>query len=549
MPVKGDVDELMAAVGLANKTLLDNSAAAKELLQEQEEERNKQITLVERAGNADKVVLQAEGLAALEAQRRTQEMAVKLGTNPDESGEIMTKLAGEWKQAAVQASDSAKKLSDDLSLNFFDKPFDYIKAQITMENTIKQADADAGRRNTNFQALSQAHQLTQSGAASANALKVTVTDATLQAAMDKTEAAVQAKASELRIQNAGIQMQGLQQLNSMTLQEVNNLNTAYSAQNQEFSKRMQQKSMQMQEAEFAQRKKEFDQRMADKKASVDDLKGIADTVKAGAAALGFKEITAMEPGKIIQMLNMKASGFDDFLKAGIRSQTFGNATVTDNAGEAARMVSTHSAPLRPEQGTVKTFLQSVWQKAASPEGARESGGYDHTKVDQVSGGAARLAVIGAQNMQANINPLDGSNIYAAPPLPSVVMLPAIQRSAWYKSVLADQMATGQLKEFNSEQLTSMTVSALKEKKISFNEAASGLQAMHAGAAHVNNAMKNFAGLGLPIQSTFRTQLSPIPGFSKPNTYDLSSAADINRLLMARMAAEQRAIIYTNPAVK
>lgn len=547
MPANG-LDELLDAVGLANKKIAERSQTVQNLQAQQQQAAEQQQQSLETQKNSSAVVTKAAGVAQMDAEAKTKRFATDLGANPDDSAAIMGTLATSWKESAIAADRRLKKLDDGMQISFLEHPIDFIAAKITFESDVKNAEMAEKKRDSAKQSLMEAQQLTQGAAVTHNALKATVTEATLQATLDEAAAAITGKQAGLKIQNAGIQMDDLRTLTTMDTATINNLGTALSAKAQAVQQANAAAHLKLAQQSADQQLKEFNQRVADKKESKEDIKGIADTVRIGAKAAGIEGVTAMSDSKIIQMLNMKADGFQDFLKSGIKTQAMGKPIVSENLGETARIIATSGAPMRPEQGTVRTLLNQAWQTAGSVDHAR-IGGYDNTKVDQVTAAAGKYVATQAAKMKANIDPRDGTNIYAAPPLASVVELPAIKGSAFYRAVLDKQMEAGGLKEFNSEQLTAMTADAINKKQITFNEAAVGLQAMHAGAARINNATKNYAGLGLPLQDSFKTQFPAAVGFSANKTYDMSSAQDINRALMAKLSAGQLQTIYTNDPFK
>jgi hypothetical protein len=549
MPGDNGLSDLLAAVGMSNQELVKNSAAAKEIVAGQAQASQEAQDAVSKQGDAAGIISKAKDVATQHAESIVQKQAAAMGANPDESGEIMTTLASGWKNAAINAEDKASKLEHDLSISFFEHPLDYVVAHINMDKTIQQADAAVAHRESAFHALSEAHKNVQDSVASANALKSTVTDATMQANLDTIAGQIDQKKAELKLQNGGIQLQGLRDLGSMSLQQVTNLSSAYTAQTQaeqlQIAKRGQtiaEEHLQLAKQSADLQKKEWEQKVADKSATKEDLKNIADTVRAGAAASGIQ--LPDSDSKVVTMFNMKQAHYLDWFNAGVVSNSTGKPIVSDNPGVAARMVVDTNAPLRPEQGTVKTLLVNSWTKAVSPQGGLE-GKYDNTKKDQVTQGAGVFAVKEATKMMGNIDPKDGSNIYAAPPLTAVTQVPAIQTSKWYSSVLKPHMATGELREFQPEQLTSMTIQSIKDGQISFKDAVDGLQGVHAAAMALNNSTKNYTGFGLPDQKGFKVRLSATPGFSLPRTFDLSTTQDVTNLLMSRMNAEQQLSIRNN----
>lgn len=535
--------ELFDAVGINNRAIMDSSVAVKELVGKQLQANEEQMAAVAQSGKADQIIIEAETVAAQKAQRQTLEFANTIGSNPEASGEVLSMLAGDFKDAAVKASAAQKKLQDDNNISIFERPLDYLVAQIKMEDTVKDADIATNRRNNAAAALQQIQQATQNAPATANALKQTVTDATLQANLDKAAATITGQQAQLKIQNAGIQMQGIDSLMKMSTAQLNNLGTAFSAQNQAAQLQMARERMAMDQKEFALRVEQLTDAKNQKEENKKELEGLADYVRSGAAAMGHSNVTGLPTNKIIQLINMKNAPFMEYLNAGMKTVSVGSPVISEDAGTATRLVGEGVAPLRAEQAPIKNMLQLAWQRAANPENAVK-GQYDATKKDQVQRAAGQLAISEAKRMATNIAPNDGSNIYAAPPMAAVVALPAIRATPFYKTILAPQMETGGLQEFNSKQLVGMTVQAVKDNKISFNEAAVGLQAMHTGAARINNATKNYVGMGLPNQNEFNVQIEN--EYRQPRNYNLAVPQDVNRLLMQQMKKDKTPGITLTP---
>lgn len=525
-----DVAELLGAVTDANQKLAKNSAAVEELTQQQKQAAADMESAVAAAAGNNKIVVQAEQLARQDTERRVGKFVTDLGGNPDAANEVLTSVAQEWRAATINAQEKVKTLEEDLSVSFWKDPIKYIGAQINMENTIQQADVAVKRRDLAHQSLTQVQQLTQSSVAEFKALEKTVTDATMEARLDNVDQELQAKRAEIRIQNAGVQINSLRDLNSMTAQQINNLQTGVNAKRQAEQDKMQRQDFEMRRKEFALRLEEHQQRLADKKATREDLANITNWVKEGAGSLGI-DLTDMPESKIIQLINMKDSKFMTYLQAGVHKTGTGKPGISENAGEAARTIFETNAPLRPEQAPIKKMLTGILQYASTAE-AGAAGRYDNTKKDQVNAGATVIANQKAAEMAKNIDHTDRTNIYAPPSIKAVAQVPAIANSPWFKTVMKDQVDAGGLDDFNSQQLITMTSSAVKAGKISFKDATEGLQAAHRAAMMVNNATKNYSGFGLPEQTTFNLTIPNAIGV--PKKYDMVTAQDIQRALSSKM---------------
>lgn len=526
------VDTLLAQVQSVNENLVNTSVTVKGIVADQNAAAEDMIVQQRTAGENAAVVQQAKDLAEQKAQRDTLASATKLGTNPDDASEIMSSLSDEWKNATKDAVAKRQKLQQAMDVKFLDDPTGYVKAQFQMEGLAKDADAASARRLDVQNSLQFANAQTQSSALTANALKQTATDAALQASTAEATAKLASSLDAQKIQNAGINLAGIEVLSKMDMAQINNLSTGFSVQQQvqqlQISRQQLANSTASLKLSMEERQDRMDQKVVDRS----ELEGFANLARTGAAVMGFPNVAAFPTAKITQLINLKDAKMLDFLNAGMQTQVSGQPVVSDNAGNTARVLSQHGAPLRPEQAPLKQFFTDVWSKATSPEGGM-AGKYDNTKLDQVTRGAQVYAVSAARDQQAEIKSGDSSNIYAPPSLTSVLATPAIAKSKFYQQVFAQPMAAGGLTEFNPEQVFSMTTQAVKAGKLSYNDAAVGLQATFGAARAINNVTKNYAGFGLPPQFGYRTRMANGLGFTR--LYDLTTQQDVNQLLNSRLS--------------
>lgn len=527
-----DLDEFMEAVGLRNQQINDRIQNVLTMNAQNNKDIETVTNTINAQGKDSQVVTAAKEYAALDAQNKTQALATKLGINPDGASEVLDKVADEWKVSKLDAIATQQKLHDDVNIRFLDHPLDYISAQIGLEGTLQRAELASKRERAATSAMADIQNLTQQIPLQMAALAKTRTDATVQATLDGVSQLTAQKAAEARLQNSGLQLQGIQALNSMTLDQLNMKSSVINMKRQE-------EGLQLQRESLAQQKKMFDlnyqdrqDRIAQQKADRAELEDTANIVRKGAAVMGYQDIAAFPTARIISMLQSKQANIQDFFKAGMSSMATDHPVISDDAGDAIRMINQHGAPLRPEQASIKKFAKEVWYEAAQPNNGLKYK-YDPTKVDQVTRGASAIANVKAAEQMKNVTSGGQDNIYAPPPLPSVTSLPAIKNSNWYKNVLEPQMTTGALKEFNPEQLVSMTVVAIKSGKVSFNDAQAGLQGMFNGAVSLNNLTKNYPGVGLPLQKGFKTLMPNGLGFDR--SYDLTTPQDISNLLNSKLS--------------
>lgn len=523
--------QLLNAVGLSNQQIASNSETVKSILDDQQQAQQDMVVQAAKMGDGQGntvVTQQAEELARLNAQQQSRRFASSLGSNMDDSSEIMTSLASQWKEATVDANAKRTELAGKMNQKFIDNPFNWIQNQMTMGDDIRHADAASARVSQLENELNFAQSQTQNIEKTNNAIAEVRTAATVQSRLEATQAAINLSVDKVKIANASTNIHGIQALNSMTMERVNTLAAGNNA-------IMQQKHLDLAQAQFGLHKQQVElmiqdrtERLEQKRLDREELDGLADVVRKGASILGFTEEAAMPTAKVIQMLNMKADGYQNFLRVGLRSGSSPMPIISDNAGEAIKMVTETNAPLGPGQDSIKKLMQTSFSAARNPTGVAK---YDVTKLDQVANAAGQLAVQTANAQMANITS-DASNIYAPPPLKSIASLGPVQGTQLYAKVLAPQMVTGGLKEFNPEQIMSLTAAAIKSGDIDYSTATSDLRGLFDVAKKQNNILHNYPGLGLPMQSGYRTKIDN--GFGFLVDRDFTKQVDVDTVLNSKL---------------
>jgi hypothetical protein len=533
-----DLDDFMAAVDMRNNNIKERSTQVQEVFAKQAEDAAKILAAQQQQGEASMVVAAAKEYEALETQNKVQKQATTMGVNPGVASEVLDAVSEEWKAAKLASIQAQQKLAKDLNVNFFDAPVDYIVAQVGLEKTVMTAEAAAKRSQVATQSFADIQSMTQHLPGQMAALSTVRTQATIDATLKGAQAAIDEKLADQRIKNAGIDISRIQTLETLDTHQLNNLATGMSMQNQAEGMKMDKQRFAMSQAQFAQSQQEFEwrkkeqlERIQQKDAAKQELEDVANVVRLGAASFGFENVKAFPASKIISMLNSKQADIHDFYVAGMNSQVSGRPILSDNVGKTASMLVQHNAPGLPVQKVVTQFLKDTYNEAGNPESGRTAG-YDHTKPDQVTKAATNMILGKAKIYGDNIKDGDATNIYSPPPLDSVLTVPGVKNSEWYKKVMDVQVQAGGLKEFKPEQLVSLTAEAVKSGKLKFNEASSGLQAAFVAATALNNATRNYRGMGLPEQDGYRTKLPDSLGIGRK--YDLIQAQDINRALSIKL---------------
>lgn len=544
----GNMDDFMAAVGMKNEELKKRSDVVQDIFAQQETEAAQILTAQQSQADNSQIVLQAKQIADLDAQNKVQTQATRMGINPGVSSEVLDKISDEWKASKLDSIDKRKHLKDALEVKFFEHPIDYISAQFHMEDTVNEAEAATARSKEAGANMAEIQSLTQQLPGQMAALSATRSAATVQATMEGSRALLDEKLARQKIENGGIQVQRLAALSTMDSQQLSNLNTAMNMQNQKAQLGISQQHLALAQKQFTETSKmnaaALEDRLIKLEEHKDDrqqLEDAANMVRQGAAAYGFKNVTAFPTSKIVTMLNSKQANIVDFYRAGMQSQATGKPIISDDIGQTVRSVVQHGAPLMPEQASMKTFLQDVYSETQTPQAAA-AGGYNPAKPEEFVRGARIVALKKAAGEMSNIKFGDNTNIYAPPPLPTVLETKAVKDSKWYGTVMAVQAQAGGLKEVNPDQLITMTAQAVKDGKLSHADAVSGLQHVFTSAVAINNATKNYEGMGLPPQTSFNTKTKN--GFGVDQKVNLLAPQDIGKLISGKLSGFQSAVKST-----
>lgn len=534
----GDVGAMMDAVQANNAQLQKRSDVVQDIFAQQAKDAADIVSNMGSLSNNSQVVLRAKEMSDLDTQNKIQEQATALHINPGVSSDLLDKIGADWVKSKEESLAARQKLTKDLNINFLDHPIDYVIAQVGMESTVKRAEDAARHSAAATKDFSDIQTLTQNIPAQMAALKQTKTAATVQATLEANAADMNIKIDQQKIANAGINVQRITALNAADSQQLSNLSVAMQTKNQAESLQISKEHLALSEKQFAESQKMNNlaiedrlTRLAEKKDDREQMTDAANTVRLGAGTLGFKDITAWPDSKIISMLNSKSANIVDFYRAGIQTQSAGKPMISEDAGQVGRMIVQHNAPMTPAMATVKTFLRDNFLEAGS-ESAAMTGHYDRNKPEQVSNQARVNAIAKAKGQQGNIDIGNHNNIYAPPPLESILTVNGVNKTAWYTSVMAPQMVTGALKETNPDQLVALTAAAIKSGKVSHDDGVKGLTLAFTAAAAVNNSTKNYDSVGLPMQTSFNTQLPDTMGV--PRKYNLITTQDVTRALATKL---------------
>lgn len=481
------------------------------------------------------LVAAARQLSGLKAQQDARQVATALGTNPDESNYILTKLAAQWKDSAADAYKKTSDYEAKQSVKFSDNPAQWVLNQFTAGDDERAASIAVSKYNLANDQLAKAQAQTQQLQITSNSIAENRTAATVQSTLEAVQARINSNVSKVKIDNAGVNITGIQIVERMTQDQINNISTLQGALNQQghldvaiaHANEVKKNT----ELLYEDRLDKLEQRKLNEK----DALAMTESFRAGASALGFTNLSALPTNKLLSMRSVDPELFKQFFITGLTSTAVGIPVISDNPADVAKIVGLMKAPLQPAQKEIANLFRETWSYAANPENVLQTK-IDPTKVDQVSGYAGRLAKTKATDQMNYIKPGDATNIYSPPNLNIITSQDAIKNSELYKKVLAVQIQAGGLSEINPKQLIGLTSNAISAGTIPYNTAVTDLQALFGAARSLNNVNKNYAGLGLPQQIGFKTKLVNTFGFM--TDVDLANRQDVDRVLQTELNAKK-----------
>ena len=498
------------------------------------------------AGESDAIVAGQKAAGELRALENSRRMATSIGTNMDDSSELMTALGLAHREAAAEAISAKEIVRQKSSVGLFDDPITYIMNSITIGDDMNYAEAAQAKVDQISTTLAQVNQATQSTVLTQNAIAETQTAATVQAVTDGIRAKASEQALQVKQQNLIYNVEGLKAVNALTEQQLGNLFQAKGAINAE-------KQLQMAQAQLEQSRKSFEiqlaerqEKLAAKKVVDQELIDLGNTINEGRSIMGLAPIP---PSKAIQM--MKIGGdLGNQIKhqytVGASAGATGAKVIAETPGQAAVIVASTQAPLSPGMRPVRNLLTGAISEVAAGRVKGPTGLPVDLKDKNAVLAATNEAVIRtAKGMASNIKVGDATNIYAAPGLDSIVStVPAVVQTQLYKKVLAPLVNTG-LTEVNPTQIVSLAAEGVSKGNISFNDAADGVVKLFSAATITNNVVRDYVRVGISPQNSFNSVVT-VKNSNTPDSLsfmteesmrvNLLNATEVNNILSKQLRA-------------
>lgn len=409
--------------------------------------------------------------------------------------------------------EEAKALKAELdrknSVDFFDNPLVYISNQLTVGDTVKKYNATVDQYNLNVDHIQALNASIQEGSATYAATKQTVTDAGVASAVRASEAMIRADVATMNAKTYLTNADAVKAVMEMNDQQVRNASAALSAVNQARSLEVQQAHLRLAQEESARQREKL---------------GSDNEALVAAFVEGYKSIHGVAPNitkaKELQNLDRLSPTVKDqisvYVDHGVQIQYDLRAPkqIGITPSEAMGVVETTKAPLTPSQQKVYQTLhkqaRADLQELVATGGVKGGRGGTvktappKTPEDQRFWIDQRVRELAALQ-QSEIKAKDGSNIYSAPPLETVVVHKNVASLPATKVILRPLVAAG-VKDITPQELVDKVSSAVKQKLVTPQQGVNLITAYYKAGNLINHADMQYESLAVPQDGSYKTRI-------------------------------------------
>lgn len=478
------------------------------------------------------------------AQTALQSYAHALGVDPDGTlSAQQTQAQNTFLDASSRASEAAATIAQKRSISFFDDPLQWLSNKLTINDDINNYNGAANQANTAEQFIQESNQLIDSRAVALNNIKTVTSQASAEAQTNIAVEQQQELAENMRRAGIAANTAGVEAIQNMSWRNIQLANSRLDADSKAVAAQDSQQRLQMAKDQFDLEKarlalmqaKEQDKDGADKYVHDQLVKGLQLLYPNNPAAWQIPD------GKYQAMINGKTP-MDPTWKV-----AFDKAQASDIAG--SRVLGTSPADalatlqIRPTiapsaQPTVDLLnraLATVSQTPAYKQAVLEKDG-GKAAADLVNAQVAQLVKSDASHVDSP------TSLYYLPPIDKIMdTIPGVKDSPFYNVVVAPASKAG-IDMSSPSAVVKQAVQAVKDGKISLNEAANNMSAMYGIAQQANFETKQMFSLGITAPPSYTT---PVTGLtftgvsSGLGQVDWTNELQVKEMMMRMSAINQQ----------
>lgn len=470
----------------------------------------------------------------LKAQDNARNIAASLGTNMEAQGQVVTELSTIMRQAAIDANHQAAVVSDlESNNNLFTNPAGFAKDLIYGDTERAKLAGAQTRLQTATTSLNALNQSTTISAQTQNAIAETRSAVTVQAQANIDAQKLNLIAAEAKSKIAGVDNTMLETVDTMNVRHTSlalSIQAAKRAEEQQAWGR----------AEALDRKTIRDQ---DREAN----QQLVDLFNSGAGKFGGAPVANLAGLKTQITLNKDRADF--YISQGVAANDpslAGTVNYGSTPVKAAVNIQNFNIKLPEAQNQVATSIKRA-ASTLSAQGLVESGlAKNVIEANQMMADKKQLPtlqaswterVLGGQSQL--INPGDASNIYALPNIDSLANATEMDRNPFLAKFIKPMAIAGGA-EFDPSKFMTLASQAVVKGEVSISDASNGITWMAQQLAVRNNAMKNYGGFGLPVQTSvnmpFNIQREGIFNRDKHGVVNLVDEVAVTRTLLQSLVS-------------
>lgn len=493
---------------------------------------------------ANNVIIQsAKDNAAFATQQATVKAGNALGTNLKDQGELITGLSTNILDLMKQRDEVAASIQQKQSVGLFDNPLEYIFNQITLGDDVQKHAAISSRLEQNEENLQKLNSLTQTTAATQNALTESITQAGITASAKNTANAAALQANKSTRDALTYNAQGITNVLNASKEVLATSFQELNAQNSQAQIGIALQHLDLQRQEFDWRKEE--KKIADaarnKQTSIENY--TAGVVNDGLRRMGLPEIPADSPRMGNIMMNLKSGSpaaqlYAEAYQISMNStDAAGGATILATSPSRAIGLLNSGAPIKlsTAQAPVKDLLAQATETVAK---AGQTGTID-LKNPQVRDKALNDAATVLLSQQAKLVKIgDPSNVFNIPSLPALITAsPPLQNLPVVSKVLAPAIAAG-TDLSDPDKAFTLVGQALQKGTISYPEALE-ISAVYQRGVAVNLEARQLQSLGLtltpkkpgdPSINSYNVRITVGRTLGGKETVDMTNTNTVGRIL-------------------
>jgi len=495
--------------------------------------------------SATKTIKETQNAGTLVAQTAIQNYAHALGVDPDGTLSAQQYQAQQtFLDASQRASDAAAVIAQKRSVSFFDDPLQWLSNKLTINDDINTFNGAATEANTAEQFIQDTNQLIDSRTKALTEIQTVTSQAAAEAQTQVAVAQAQETAEILRRQGIAANTQGIEAIQNMSWRNIQIQAAKTDADSKAFQVEEAQKRL-----DIANEQLDLEKQRLALQSKTEKEKNGANDYLVGQLRKGLQLMYPNNPeawdipdGKFQAFINGKVPLDPRWKKAfevANSSDAIGGRVLGTSAADALETLS-YKPVVGPSAQPTVAFLQTTAQQVmATPQYKQLIAAKDTKGAEDMINQAV------AKGMQSQAQHVDSpTSLYYLPPIDKLAEnIPGYKDSPFYQIVIAPASKAG-VDLSSPGQVARQAVQAIKDGKITLNEAANNMSAMYGIGQQFNFEAKQINQLGIAAPPSYVTPVNGIMfggNIGNVGTVDWTNETQVKEMMM-RMSAINQSIV-------